>query len=153
MPLTKTQIQTLINTNLADFSDILPIKHREVETEILNFISNTTVTNTGFITIGDVGIRPVGYSYSVGGNVLSAVVDTRTTNGEITKVTLQNSMPSLSYFVRTSIESIGTKTNMENDNDIHPIVFKVDTLTTFFVYVEDMSRAQNIRLHIEAVPR
>lgn len=153
MPLTKTQIQTLINTNLADFSDILPIKHREVETEILNFISNTTVTNTGFITVGDIDTRSVGYSYPIGGNVSSAVVDTKTSNGEIIKVTMQNSMPSLSYFVRTSIESIGTKTNMENDNDIHPIVFKVDTQTTFFFYVEDMARTQDIRVHIEAVPR
>jgi len=153
MPLTKTQIQTLINVNLADFSDILPAKHREVETEILNFISNTTVTNTGFVTVGDVGVGTVGQSYSVGGNVSSAILDTKTAKGNIIKVTVQNSMPSLSYFVRTSIETLGTKTSMEIDNDIHPIVFKVDTQTTFFVYVEDMSGTQNIRLHIEAVPR
>lgn len=153
MPLTKTQIQTLINVNLADFSNILPAKHREVETEILNFISNTTVTNTGFITVGDVGVGTVGQSYSVGGNVSSAILDTRTSKGNIIKVTVQNSMPSLSYFVRTSIETLGTKTSMEVDNDIHPIVFKVDTQTTFFVYVEDMSGTQNIRLHIETVPR
>lgn len=153
MPLTKTQIQTLINVNLADFSDILPVKHREVETEILNFISNTTVTNTGFVTVGDVGVGTVNQSYSVGGNVSSAILDTKTSKGNIIKVTVQNSMPSLSYFVRTSIETLGTKTSMEIDNDIHPIVFKVDTQTTFFVYVEDMSGTQNIRLHIEAVPR
>jgi len=153
MPLTKTQIQTLINVNLADFSDILPAKHREVENEILNFISNTTVTNTGFVTVGDVGVGTVGQSYSVGGNISSAILDTRTSKGNIIKVTVQNSMPSLSYFVRTSIETLGTKTSMEIDNDIHPIVFKVDTQTTFFVYVEDMSGTQNIRLHIETVPR
>lgn len=37
--MTRTNLQNLINSNLADFSNILPIKHREVETALLNEIA------------------------------------------------------------------------------------------------------------------
>lgn len=37
--MTRTNLQNLINSNLADFSNILPLKHREVETALLNEIA------------------------------------------------------------------------------------------------------------------
>lgn len=52
MPLSKAAIETLIDTNLADFSNILPTKHREVEHAILDYATNRVI-GSGTYTIGD----------------------------------------------------------------------------------------------------
>ena len=144
--MTKQEIQNLIDANLATGTVITAAEHREVETAILNFIQTATTSNVGFITIGDVGAGNVGDTYIVGGDVVSATVTTRTSRGQIFNVVLTNSLPSLNYFVRIHVESLG---NMEFDNDIHPIIFKINTTNSLNIYVEDYGGTQNIRLHIE----
>ena len=144
--MTKQEIQNLIDANLATGTVITAAEHREVETAILNFIQTATTSNVGFITIGDVDVYPVGHTYVVGGDVSSATITSRTARGDVINVVLNNSLPSLNYFVRTHVESLG---NIELDNDIHPIVYKVNTTNSFYVYVEDYGGIQNIRLHIE----
>lgn len=52
MPLSKAAIGTLIDTNLADFSNILPTKHREVEHAILDYATNRVI-GSGTYTVGD----------------------------------------------------------------------------------------------------
>lgn len=52
MPLSKAAIETLIDTNLADFSNILPTKHREVEHAILDYATNRVI-GSGTVTLGD----------------------------------------------------------------------------------------------------
>ena len=144
--MTKAQVQTLIDTNLATGTAITAIKHREVETAILNFSDVSTTSNRGFITIGDVDTNPVGHTYVVGGNVNSATVVTRTARGDVINVVVANALPSLVYFVRMAVESLG---NIDADNDIHPLVFKIQTTNSFQIYVEDYGGAQNIRIYIE----
>lgn len=143
---TRAEVQTLIDTNLATGTVITALKHREVETAILNFSDVSTTSNRGFITIGDVDANSVGYNYVVGGDVNSASIVTRTARGSVISVVLANSLPSLVYFVRTAVESLG---NIEVDNDIHPIVFKIKTTNSFDFYVEDYGGLQNIRVYIE----
>jgi len=144
--MTKQEIQNLIDANLATGTVITAVKHREVETAILDFIQTATTSNVGFITVGDVDSGNVGDTKIVGGDVVSATITTRTSRGQIFNVVLTNALPSLNYFVRTHVQSLG---NMEGDNDIHPIVFKVNTTNSFYIYVEDYGQLQNIRLHIE----
>ena len=144
--MTKQEIQNLIDANLATGTVITAVKHREVETAILNFVQVATTSNIGFVTVGNINAYSVGHTYAVGGDVISATVVVRTARGEVINVVLENPLPSLNYFVRTHVESLG---NIEFDNDIHPIVFKVNTTNSFQVYVEDYGGTQNIRLHIE----
>ena len=143
---TKAEVQALIDANLATGTLITAAEHREVETAILNFVDNEQTSNIGFITVGDVDNKPVGHVYVVGGNVSSATVVTRTARGEVINVVLANTISSLSYFVRMHIESLG---NIESDNDLRPLVFKVQTTNSFFLYVEDYGATQNIRIYVE----
>jgi hypothetical protein len=143
---TKAEVQALIDANLATGTVITAVKHREVETAILNFSDVSTTSNRGFITIGDVNNRPVGYPYAVGGDVNSATVITRTARGEVINVVIANALPSLVYLVRMQVESLGS---IEIDNDIHPLVFKIKTTNSFEIYVEDYGGTQNIRVYIE----
>lgn len=53
MALTPIQIQTLIDTNLADASNIAPNRHREVEYEILNLIKSIMPLAKGTFVLGD----------------------------------------------------------------------------------------------------
>ena len=143
---TKAEVQALIDANLATGTAITAIKHRAVETAILDFSDVSTTSNRGFITVGDVDVNPVGHTYVVGGDVVSATVVTRTARGEVIQVVVANALPSLVYFVRMAVESLG---DIEGDNDIHPLVFKIQTTNSFRFYVEDYGNAQNIRVYIE----
>jgi hypothetical protein len=143
---TRAEVQNLIDTNLATGTVITAVKHREVESAILNFSDVSTTSNRGFITVGDIDTRPVGHNYVVGGNVNSATVITKTARGEVINVVVANSLPSLVYLVRMQVESLG---NIEFDNDIHPLVFKIKTTNSFDFYVEDYGGTQNIRVYIE----
>lgn len=84
MPLTKTQIETLIDTNLASGSNIPASKHREVEHAILDYVTNRII-GSGTATIGnvpsgdyhfDVTFASVGTSaYIVTGSLVSNSTD------------------------------------------------------------------------------
>ena len=143
---TKAEVQTLIDTNLATGTAITALKHREVETAILNFSDVSTTSNRGFITVGNVDANPVGHTYVVGGNVTSATVTTRTSRGEVITVVVANTLPSLNYFVRMQIESLGS---IDTDNDLKPLVFKIKTTNSFEFHVQDFGGTQNIRVWIE----
>ena len=143
---TKAEVQALIDANLATGTAITALKHRAVETAILNFSDVSTTSNRGFITVGDVDTNPVGHTYVVGGDVTSATIVTRTARGAVVSVVVANSLPSLVYFVRMAVQSLG---NIEADNDIHPLIFTVQTTNSFRFYIEDYGQTQNLRVYIE----
>ena len=84
MPLSKAAIGTLIDTNLADFSNILPTKHREVEHAILDYATNRVI-GSGTYTIGDAvgadSVRTISFTdvgtsaYIVTGSLVSNSTD------------------------------------------------------------------------------
>ena len=143
---TKAEVQALIDANLATGTAITAIKHRAVETAILEFSDVSTTSNRGFITVGNVDANPVGHTYVVGGNVTSATVVTRTSRGEVISVVVSNTLASLSYFVRMQIESLG---NIDTDNDLKPLVFKIQTTNSFQFHIQDFGGTQNVRIWIE----
>ena len=51
--MTYTEILNLINTNLANYSNIVPSKHREVEIALLNYIKDNLPILKGSVYIGD----------------------------------------------------------------------------------------------------
>ncbi len=124
-----------------------------------NFIARSLVTkqyvdsitnsylNKGTILIGDVNAHSVNYSYSTTGDINTAVLTTTTSNGEIITVTIDNPYPDLNYEVIINVESLG---NMENDNDMHPVIWKKISAGSFFIYLEETGNAtQNIKLHVK----
>jgi len=149
--MTKTEIIALINSNLADYSGIVPSKHREVELAILNYINNAVQVNAinkGSITVGDIGVGSVGFSYPFVGDVESAKLYQRTGGGNIVLVTVKNAHSNTNYKVDISTpESLGT---MEYDNDIRPIVWQKVNETQFYIYIEETGHiTQNIKIHFE----
>jgi hypothetical protein len=143
---TRAEVQALIDANLATGTVITAVKHRAVESAILDFADVSTTSNRGFVTVGDVDANVVGHTYVVGGNVNSATIVTRTSRGSVINVVVANALPSLVYLVRMQVESLG---NIEADNDLHPLVFRIQTTNSFDFYIEDYGGVQNVRVYIE----
>ena len=148
--MTKADIIALIATNLADYSGIVPSKHREVELAILNFVSTANqveALNKGSILVGDVGVGTVGQVYTVTGDVVTAILEARTAKGNIITVTVLNPHADMFYKVDiSSPESLGT---MEIDNDIHPPIWQKINENSFYIYIEDYGGTQNLKIHFE----
>lgn len=145
--MTKAQIETLIDENLADFSNIIPSKHREVEHAILDYATPISrPTNIGFVTGLNVGASSG--SMTVGGDVASATA-TSSTNETFITVNLTNAMVNTNFKVNMTIESLGT---LGLDNDINCPVFKIVSTTQIQISISETgSSAQNLKVHIETV--
>lgn len=141
--MTKADISTLIDTNLASGSNIPASLHRDVEHAILNYIPNTPL-NVGFITAFDVHTSG---SKTVGGNISSAVVDSGSLNSML--CTMVNTMPSTNYLVKIFVESLGSDTD---DFALFCPSFKIISTTQFNIITgEPSSHAQNLKLHLEII--
>jgi len=102
--------------------------------------------NLGWFTGLDVG-NSTG-SLVVSGNIVSAVATASNPDSFIT-VTMQNAMLNTNYFVRCSIQSIGSS-NL--DNDIGREVFTPISATQFEISIKELnSVVQNLRFHIEVI--
>lgn len=120
--MTPAQIQTLIDTNLADNSNITPAEHRAVETELLNYIKANVPLAKGTFHIGDIG-----------------------TDAWYT-VTFP-SVGTTGYYVMGSLRSLGT--NYSNDNDLF-WVWRDPTASSFVVALREVSgNLQNVDFYWE----
>ena len=105
----------------------------------------------GSVLVGNVDSGSVGDSYPVSGGFSTAILNQRTANGDVIEVTLTDAMTTDNYTVTPSVESLG---NIENDNDLKPVVWKKISTTKFRFYVEDPSQTtQNIKLHFDIKQR
>ena len=117
--------------------------------KILNNIGNSRIRNIGAFSgvdvDGSVGSNP----FVVHGDILSASVEQRTGNGEITRVTFKNEMDSQNYKLDITVEAQG---NMQLDNKIHPIVWKPISKTQADIFIEEtVGAAQNLKIHIDVI--
>lgn len=143
--MTKAQIQALIDLNLADFSNIEPVRHREVENAILDFIDKPI--NRGTIYSVDAGSNALSYVYT--GDMVSAVNESAATNYTILNVTVAHAMPSMNYKVVVTPESVG---NMLDDSKLGAISFKKVSTTTFKLGIGSFeSGVQDIKLHVDVI--
>lgn len=116
---------------------------------ILDNIGGARIRNTGFISGIDVDSGNVNDPYSVGGDINSAVIQERTQNGNVIRAILKNAMSNTNYKLQISVESNG---NIEQDNDIKPVVWRIISATEVRIYVEENeSVVQNLKIHIEAI--
>lgn len=144
----------------AEFKDTLNNRGLEYAGDYeSNFVARSLVTkqyidsivnpylNKGTILIGDVNVHSANYSYSTTGDINTAILTTTTPGGEIITVTIDNPYPDLNYEVMINVESLG---NMENDNDMLPVIWKKISASSFFLYLEETGNVtQNIKLHIK----
>lgn len=105
----------------------------------------------GSILIGDANTGNIGYSYPVSGDIDSAVISVITGAGRVIDVSLSSDMVNSDYIVRQYIQSLG---NIEGDNDIKTLVFKVIDKSSFQIYVEETNEGiQNIKVHLEIIQK
>jgi hypothetical protein len=103
----------------------------------------------GFIQGLNPGTGPVGQTLSPSGFASALVTDLTGTTGTTFRVTLNSAMPSLNYFVRMSLESIGT---IGVDHDCGSPVFKKVSTTVFDISIREFaSGTQNLKMHIEVI--
>jgi hypothetical protein len=126
MALTIAQLRSLVTLNLADNSDILPVEHREVENELINFLevlNSKLPLATGVYNLGDVN----------GTDVIKTVI--------IPNVGTSN------YYVIGSLQS--KSANFDTDNDVM-WVFKDPTSTSFKIALREVAgQTQNLDFHWE----
>jgi len=117
----------------------------ELIKKLIDFESS--VKNTGFIS----GINPGSSgSYTVGGDVVSAVVFDAGSGHTAITVTVANTLTDLDYFVRMSVQSLSVDIN--TDTSIETPVFKPISATVFRISIrESAGSTQNLKIHIETV--
>lgn len=130
------------------------LKDKTVAIDAVDLQQTTDITallkhmpkNRGFFTGLNVGVSTG--ALTVGGNITAAVASTGTSESFIL-VTMQHSMTTTNYFVRASIESIGT---IGLDNDIQSCVVKKTSATQFNVSLREIAgSAQNLKIHLEVI--
>jgi len=138
-----TEVLDLINTNLASASNITAAEHREVEIALLNY-GKAQNNYVGYITGVDLPVAN-GSSLTVNGGITSAVGTA--SNGVL--ITLTTSMPSMNYYVRSFVESLGTYTA---DTEIRRESFKkISTTQFYYIQSETNAQAQNLKIHFEVI--
>jgi hypothetical protein len=145
MALTLTQLRQKVTDNLADFSNIVPEKVREVDNEIINFLedlSNKSLPiKVGYISGLNIGAGITGF----GGNIIAAV-HTAGTNGSSIESTLDSAIVG-NYKVQFDIESKGST---PSDDDLSYPVFRVISATQFEISITEPGNSdQNVTLHME----
>lgn len=121
--ITYTEVQDKINLNLADFSNIIPLKHREVEQLLLDYIKENIPLHKGV--------------------VLSFDPDP---TDSLTTVTIPN-VGTADYYVIGSFKS--NSTNYDLDNDVM-WVWREPTATSFKIAIREVSgNAQNLTFYYE----
>jgi hypothetical protein len=138
-----TEVLNLINTNLANASNITAAEHREVEIALLNY-GKTQNNYVGYITGVNLPIAN-GASLVVNGGITSAVG----TVSDGVLITLTTSMPSMNYYVRSHVESLGT---YSEDTQVAQVSFKKISTTQFYYRQAETGNAtQNLRIHFEVI--
>lgn len=121
--ITYAQVQEKINLNLADFSNIVPEKHREVEQILLDYINENLPLYKGSLVIGDVS------------------------GDQIFNITFPD-IGTTDYYVMGSFKS--NSANFDADNDITNFVWRELTTTGFKIALREVSGVvQNLTFYYE----
>tara|TARA_R110000868_G_scaffold54268_1_gene169892 strand:+ start:6464 stop:6898 length:435 start_codon:yes stop_codon:yes gene_type:complete len=138
-----SQVLTLIDTNLASASNITAVKHREVETALLDY-GQTQNNYVGFMSGINLPIAD-GVSLTVSGDIDTAV---GATNKRVL-VTLTTPMPTLNYYVRFYVESLGVS---DQDGQVAcPMFQKISTTQFYYIQLETAGSPQNLKVHVEVI--
>ncbi len=128
--MTKAEIQALIDSNLATASTITAVKHREVETALLNFIDDYSLKaplTKGTLTIGNLTSTTASYT-----------------------ATFPEALSTANYLVCATIISLG---NGQADNEVQ-FAIGAKTVNGFTLYIRETANVtQNINLDYVIFPQ
>ena len=147
----RQQVLDLIDTKLSTGSNITAVEHRDVEKAIVNYVGFQTVA---YGRIGPIDIANTATSWSVTGNLISAVKASSPSGGYVEiRVTIPSGLLTDTNFkIRTEVESAG---NGNLDNDMLGVLFKKDgsSTNTFLVIIEESpaGTTSSIYIHTEVV--
>jgi hypothetical protein len=119
--MTKAEVQSLIDTNLASGTTITAAEHRAVETEILNFAEKAGAVFAGTLNIGNVP-----------------------TGGSSYPVSFPYSLPDANYVVMGTLVSLSA--NPSNDFSVDFIIKNKNANGFSVVAVESGNITQNVQL-------
>lgn len=106
--------------------------------------------NQGWISTVDAGSGTVGAHYTVGGDIIDAVIVSQNSGYNIIGCTMANAMPNTSYRVAHQIESLGG--DQFHNSRLFGICFTVYSTTYFEVAVaEPQNDTQSIKLHLQVI--
>lgn len=169
MALSIAQLKELVNTNLADNSNIQPLEHRAVELALIDYLetlqpisSSNIPVNKGMITANSLSTGGV----EVGINLSTTLTDKLRTIGNISSVsvqtggdfsiftiTLQNAHPNNNYVVKSWFEICPTTSvTLPNTSTLSNTVFKIISGSQFQIIVKEYTNStQALRLHFETI--
>ncbi|CAC9972914.1 hypothetical protein ACFFLS_06085 [Flavobacterium procerum] len=169
MALTIEELKELVNTNLADNSNIEPAEHRAVELALIDYLETLQPVSTsgqplnrGMITAnnGSFGGVEVGIELGIQlsdrlrhyGNTNSVSCVSMPNNTVIT-VNLQNSHPNNNYIVKSWYEQVPTSSVLlQNGSSLGKNVFKIISPSQFQIILKEWTgEVQALRLHFETV--
>ena len=143
--MTKSEIQALIAENLADFSNIVPERHREVELAILDYIDRPL--NKGYF--GNINIGGTPTTQAVGGDCVSAVMTSPASGFSQVEVTVPNTMPDMNYYVRVFIQSDG---DANTDTNVYAPTYTKINFDSFYINLkEPASVTQDLKIFFEVI--
>lgn len=145
-----TEFDELVETNLADYSNIIPEELREVFYALKNLFSKVLAINKGVINSIDVGSTTG--SCSVSGDITSCTADSSISGNTKLTVVIPNEMPSSSYQVNIKLES-PSGANLNNNSSVYAPVYEIINSTSFIISLkEPASITQDLKVHFETVP-
>lgn len=161
MPIpTYNEVKNLINGNLANYSDIKPVEHREVEQAILdyaktsieeitqNISSRVEVLVEGYIQLSDISDE---YPVVGGLNIQSAERLSATRNDTRYKVYFSDNLTG-NYFAVLSMESRGSSSgSWDDDNDVIISYKNLESNSIEILLREVGETHQNVRAHVTIV--
>lgn len=132
------------------------LKEKTEAIDIVDAAQNVSITellrhvpvHRGFVTGINPGGGTIGDTFTVSG-FASATINFISPNGTTFRVVMNSEMPTNNYFVRMTVESLGT---IDIDHDIAcPVFSKVNKLQFNVSIREVFGGAQNLKIHLEVI--
>lgn len=133
---------------LKDKTDAIDVVDAAQQLSISELLRHVPI-HRGYVTGINPGAGTIGDTFTVSGFASATIVFIDDSIGTTFRVVMNSAMPTTNYFVRMTVESLGT---INIDHDIAcPVFSKVNT-TQFNVSIREVfSGAQNLKLHLEVI--
>jgi len=133
------------------------LKDKTVLIDGVDSTQNTSITellrhvpvHRGFVTGINPGAGTIGDTFTVSGFNSATIVFIDDNIGTTFRVVMSSAMPTTNYFVRMTVESLGT---INIDHDIACPVFSKVTASQFNVSIREVfGGTQNLKIHLEVI--
>lgn len=133
------------------------LKEKTEAIDIVDAAQNVSITellrhvpvHRGFVTGINPGVGTIGDTFTVSGFASATITSFDDHLGTTFRVVMNSAMPTTNYFVRMTVESLGT---INIDHDIACPVFSKVTASQFNVSIREVfDGVQNLKIHLEVI--